>query len=188
MKWSLISLLIVQTSVAEKLSCTAKELSRLDCRITAGNYNIRLLPKTIAWNDGTWHSINEMPLKGEGLAWEKVQFQIFSNWPVLQLWIWDKSATETQVESLHWFVLAPNERKIKALGEGVVRRRRLEPADPEPPVPPTPPKNPRPVKVKAPKYIYDAPDAHALKPLKNGQLEWQWRGETKVLENPSKVR
>src|SRR5665213_1187956 len=76
--------------VKDKLTCTGKELARQDCHLVSGDYNIRLLPKTIAWSDGTWHTVDEMPLKGEARAWEKVQFQFLGGWPILQLWLWDK--------------------------------------------------------------------------------------------------
>jgi hypothetical protein len=152
----------------DKLTCTVKELSRLDCHLRLGTYNIRLLPATIAWSDGTWHTINEMPLKGEAVAWEKVQFQILNKCPILQLWLWDKSVTETQVESLHWYVMAPEKKKMSALSDNIVRKRRLQQA-PQPPA--TPATAPILEHKPSAKYIYDAMDPHSLKTLKEGRLE-----------------
>src|SRR5205085_1479004 len=85
---------------ADKPACTAKELERLDCHLHKGRYDVRVLPQTIAWNDGTWHTVDQMPLNGEAVAWEKMNLDILSGWPVLQLWIWDKGTHETEVQSL----------------------------------------------------------------------------------------
>lgn len=159
------------TPLKDKLTCTGKELARQDCRLTSANYTVRLLPKTIVWNDGTWHTVDEMPLKGEAVAWEKIQFQFMAGWPILQLWLWDKGAGESEVESLHWYVADAEKRKFTLLAEGIVRKRRLEPSE-EPPTKPT----------KAnPKYLYDTWEPHSLKTAKGGSLEWRLNAQKKTI-------
>ncbi|MGZ3723275.1 MAG: hypothetical protein ACXVA9_10110, partial [Bdellovibrionales bacterium] len=138
--WCLFLIFLVPPAFAaakkDKLTCTAKEIARMDCRLISGTYNIRILPKTIAWNDGTWHTVDDMPLKGEAIAWEKIQFAFLNGWPILQLWIWEKGFSETEVQSMHWFVADAEKRKFTILAEGIVRKRRLEPAEPPPEPPP----------------------------------------------------
>jgi hypothetical protein len=169
--------LFASPAAKDKLSCTAKELARFDCRLGAGVYNIRLLPKTIAWNDGTWHTIDDMPLKGEAVAWEKIEFKFLNGWPILQLWLWEKGFSETEVQSLHWYVADAEKRKFTVLSEGVVRKRRMEPVDP----PPETNDTAKPVAAKKPKYLYDAWERYSLKPLKNGSLEWILGDQKKLI-------
>ena len=171
--------LAATSGATDKLICTGKELSRFDCHLRLGIYNLRLLPMTIAWSDGTWHTISAMPLKGEAVAWEKVQFQMLNKHPILQLWLWDKSVTETQVESLHWYIMASEAKKMNALSDNIVRKRRLEPAPEPPPATGAAPKN-----KAAAKYLYDAMDPHSIKSLKEGRLEWHWRDQSKVIDIP----
>lgn len=171
-------------ALPNKLKCTAKELARLDCRLTSGTYNIRILPKTIAWSDGTWHTVDPMPLNGEAVAWEKIEFAFLNGWPILQLWLWEKGFSETEVQSLHWYVADAEKRKFTILSEGVVRKRRLEPVDPPAPPPegaPAKGKTPVVVKTPKPKYLYDAWEPHALKVGKKGSLEWTLNSQKKII-------
>ena len=179
----------------EKLNCTAKEIARQDCRLMSGSYNIRLLAKTVAWNDGTWHTVDPMPLNGEAVAWERAHFQFMNGWPILQLWLWEKGTSETQVQSLRWYVADAEKRKFTILSEGVVRRRRTEGVEPPPEEPVVIPvkgakKAPAPVKKvvvnRGPVYIYDAWEPHGLKILKNGNLEWWISAQRKTFENKNK--
>ena len=113
-------------------------------------------------------------LKGAGIDWERVRFEIFKDWPILQLWIWDKGEGEAQVQALRWFVFDATKGDLHKLAEGVVRRRRQKPVPPEGiPVDKAP---------KKPKYILDGMEKHALKARKDGKLEWSLGREHKVLE------
>jgi hypothetical protein len=167
---SLLSILILFSGAAgsavvkDKLNCSDKELVRMDCRLRAAGYSLRLLAKSVAWNDGTWQTVDEMPLKGEAMAWEKVHFELLGGWPILQLWLWDKGVGELQIESLHWYVADAEKRHLTILAEGPVRKRRPE-GEPQ----------------KKPKFLYDATEPHALKKLANGDLEWQLGGQKKTL-------
>ena len=155
----------------------------MDCRLTSGLYELRLLPKTVAWTDGTWHTVDRMPLKGDAAAWEKVEFKFLGGWPILQLWLWEKTQTETQIESLHWFVTDAENRKFTIITDGVVRKRRLELAEPVTEVTPGPSqKAAKPKKVPPPKYLYDAWEPHSLKAVKDGSLEWQLSTEKKIIK------
>jgi hypothetical protein len=148
-----------------KPACSARELARQDCRLEVGKFNLRLLTKSIAWSNGTWHLVDELPLKGEASAWEKASFALMGRWPILQLWLWDKGEGEVQVQSLHWYVFSARERKLTLLNQGVVRRRRPE-ADRH-------------------KFIYDSWETHSLTLLKNGQLQWQLSDQKKTFANTS---
>lgn len=156
-----------------KATCSNRELQRQDCKLEAGKFKLSLLSEAVTWSDGTWHSVEPLPLKGEGLKWEKVRFEILAGWPILQLWIWDKVEGETRVQSLRWYVQALGDRKIDLLQSGVVRRRRQKAVDS-----PTDPKVPPP----DPEFIYDAWEIHHLKALKPGRLEFQLGRSKKILE------
>ena len=54
--------------------CSDRELRRRDCRLRVEGYSLRLLKDTIAWNDGTWRTVDDMPLKGDDFEWEKASF------------------------------------------------------------------------------------------------------------------
>ena len=153
----LTSLLFAQLSFAgpNKSVCSARELKRQDCRLNVGAHTVRLLLASIAREDGVWHTVDEMPLKGE---WEKMRFEIVSGRPILQLWIWDAGSGESPVQALHWYVTEIGKEKMKILAEGVVRRRRVKDGKPG-------------------TYIYDAWEKHDLKSTKAG-LEW-WLGTQK---------
>ena len=172
--------------VANKSNCSARELRGLDCRLISGQYNLRLLEKTIAWSDGTWHTVDPLPLVGEGLEWEKVRFEIMGQRPILQLWLWDKGVGEAGVQSLHWYVCDVEKRKLTVLAEGIVRKRHLKvpPPAPEPAPGAPPPKAGKTAAtaVLAPKgppprqFMYDTMEPHALSLLKNGKLQWTLGG------------
>lgn len=152
--------------------CQSKELKQLDCRLTVDTYNLRLLKDTVAWDDGTWHTVDDMPLKGEGVTWERAEFNFINGWPILQLWIWDSGVGENKVQSLHWFVADAEKRHFTIIAQGVVRKRRphkLPAVDGEP------------VRFSD-KYTYDKMEPHALKPLKSGGLEWTLKNDKKLIE------
>lgn len=165
MKFLFFALALCAAAPKEKLTCNAKELAGQDCHLGSGNYDIRLLPKTIAWNDGTWHTVDEMPLKGEASAWEKVEFKFVSGWPILQLWLWDKGAGESAVQSLHWYTADAEHRRFTIISEGVVRKRRLEKVE----------------EGAKPRYLFDPMENHSLKANKKGGLEWQLGTQKKII-------
>ena len=137
-----------------KLACAARELKSQDCHLYAGSYDLRLLKTTLAWNDGTWHTVDPLPLAGDGVEWDKVEFGLMAGRPILQLWIWDKGVGESKVQSLHWFTADAEKRKLTLLAEGVVRKR-----------------TPRGEKETP---LYDRADPHGVR-LKGKRLEW-WLG------------
>lgn len=152
--------------------CQPKELKQFDCRLSVDTYNLRLLKDTVAWDDGTWHTVDDMPLKGDGVLWERAEFGFINGWPILQLWLWDAGVGENKVQSLHWFVADAEKRHFTILAQGVVRRRRPHKAavvDGE-------------VAKFLDKYSYDKMEPHALKPLKSGGLEWTLKDEIKRIE------
>ncbi len=162
-----------------KTDCGARELARQDCRLMADTYNLRLLKDTVAWNDGTWRTVDDMPLRGEGVQWERASFNFINGWPILQLWIWDAGVGEAKVQSLHWYVADAAKRQFTILASGVVRKRRVKPLPVEEPAPDSGGKPKPPAK---PQLVYDAMEPHALKPLKNGGLEWTLKNEKKLIE------
>lgn len=163
MLWIFNALIVIASAAPNKLqgklSCNAKELSRLDCRLTVDTYNLRLLNDTVAWNDGTWHTVDDMPLKGEGVTWEKARFEFINGWPILQLWIWDAGTGENKVQSLHWIVADAEKRHFTVIARGIVRKR--HPAENG-------------------KFLTDAMEPHNLKPLKDGSLEWTLKTDKKI--------
>lgn len=170
MIWLLALFISAAPSNADR--CTKKELERQDCRLTVDTYNLRLLKDTVAWTDGTWRTVDDMPLKGDGVTWEKATFQFINGWPILQLWIWDAGHGENKVQSLHWFVTDAEKRKFTVIAQGVVRKRRphrIEVPEGEPPK-------------FGDTFSYDAMEPHALKPLKNGSLEWTLKKDKKLIE------
>ena len=143
-----------------KLACDARELNGQDCHLHSGSYDLRLLKTTLAWNDGTWHTVDPLPLAGDGIEWEKAEFAIMNGRPILQLWIWDKGVGESKVQSLHWFTADAEKRKLTLLAEGVVRKR-----------------TPRGEKETP---LYDHADPHGVR-VKGKVLEWWLNGKTKAL-------
>jgi hypothetical protein len=162
---------------ADKTVCTRREIQLQDCRLNSGTYKLRLLSETIARDDGTWHGVDNMPLKGEGTSWEKIQFKLFNGWPILQMWIWDKPAGEANVQQLHWYVGdVRNQTELQVLATGVVRRRRaknVEVAEGKP--------APKPV------YTLDAMEPHNLKLRKDGRLDWSLGSEKKILDKGTAI-
>lgn len=171
MTWFLTMILMTMPIHAgsDKTSCTTRELKRLDCRLSSGGHKMRLLPESIARDDGIWHTVDEMPLKGD---WEKMHFEKMNGRPILQMWIWDQGSGETKVQSLHWYVTEVGKAKMQILAEGIVRRRHLrgeKPGD----------------------FIYDGFEKHELKAGKQGNLEWKLGSQSKTLgpvpETPAHV-
>jgi hypothetical protein len=165
-----LALLLTHAFAAGKSACTARELRGRDCRLAAGTYKIRLLSDTIARDDGTWHVVDPMPLKGDGVAWEKITFENQHGRPVLQMWLWDPGKGEAQVQSLHWFVADARPTALKIVADGVVRRRRMKPPPEEGDA------------KKKPEFLYDGWEKHGLKILKDGKFEWQLGQEKKILD------
>jgi hypothetical protein len=171
----LLSLLLPHTAMAaNKLSCTAREIQRRDCKLNYVSYEIRLLPDTVVRDDGTWHTVDPMPLAGEGVDWEKIRVDVYQGWPVLQFWLWDKGTGEAQVQQLHWYVVDGQKANLKTLAENIVRRRRIRPPEGE--------IDPEELKKTKPVFIYDGMEKHDLKVLKNGNLELSLGKTGKIIE------
>lgn len=154
----LVSLLFAAPT--DKSTCRPKELERLDCRLSLGTHKVRLLRETIVRDDGVWHMVDPMPLKIEGVVWEKISLTRMGLHAVIQLYLWDKGEGEAQVQSLRWYVAALDKARLEILAEGVVRRRRAKEGG----------------------FIYDAYEKHGLKALKNGALEWTLGSQTRTLK------
>ncbi len=155
-----------------KTTCTPREIQRQDCRLASGDFKLELLNGSLSRDDGKWHAVDAMPLSGEGTSWEKVRFDVFKGWPILQLWIWDKAAGEASVQQLQWFVAdIRNKNDMKVLASGVVRRRRMKQVD-----------EPEGKPASKPVYTLDAMEKHSLKLLKDGRLEWTLGPQKKILE------
>lgn len=150
---------VAHAAPASKLACSPRELKTQDCHLNSGHYDLRLLKTTLAWNDGTWHTVDPLPLAGEGIEWEKVQFAILNDRPILQLWFWDKGVGETHVQSLHWFTADAEKRALTLLAEGVVRKR-----------------TPRAGK----SALYDRAEPHGIRAIK-GAIEWRIGDKSKRL-------
>jgi hypothetical protein len=171
MKWFSILIFMLSSSHAAEVAkslCTAKDLARRDCRLSSAGTNVRLLPESLAWYDGTWHTVEPMPLKGQQSDWEKIEFQFLGGRPILQLWLWDKGTEVTGVQSLHWLTGELQKRKFKILAEGVVRKRRPKAKDALA------------AETKT-QYLYDAFIEHSLKTSKNGDLDWSLGIDKKTL-------
>lgn len=164
---SLVFATVLWAAPKPKTTCTTKELARRDCVLRARDYTLRLLEKTIAWTDGTWHTVDPLPLIGDGVVWEKITFGFLNEHPIVQLWMWDKGPEKQTlpVQSLHWFVADAEKRKFTVLASSVVRRRHRKETDPKAP----------------PQYLYDAMEPHGLTAVKGGHLEWKSGRETKTL-------
>ena len=160
--WSLIlALFCCSAGALDRSACGARDLKRKDCRLRLGENNVRLLAATIARENGVWHVVDDLPLKGDG-SWEKATFSKINGRLLLQLWLWDVGVGETRVQALHWYVADIQSEKMKLLGEGVVRRRR--------------------VKSPSAEFIYDAWEKHSLLPAKKkGELVWTLGAQTKTL-------
>lgn len=158
-----------------KASCSAREIQRQDCRLTLGSYKLQLLPETVSRFDGTWRGVGEVPLKGEGTSWEKMQFDLFRGWPVLQMWIWDKPSGEAGVQQLHWFVGdVSNRNEMQLLATGVVRRRRAKKVEVMEGKP-----------APKPAYTLDAMEPHSLKLRSDGRLDFVLGRERKIVDKHS---
>ncbi|MBX3021041.1 MAG: hypothetical protein KF799_05135 [Bdellovibrionales bacterium] len=163
-----------------KTTCNAKELKGFDCRLMQGEYNLRLLDSTIAWKNSSHHTVDPMPLVGEGVEWEKIRFEIMGHRPVLQMWLWDKPVG--QVQSLRWYVADTQNRKMAVLAQGVVRKRSLKEDLPAGEGEAAPVAGGKPKPPAKPKYIYDAFEPHSVRLLKDDRLEWTLGRDKKILE------
>lgn len=141
----------------DKGECTSRELKAQDCRLKVGSVKVRLSATTVARDNGTSRSVDDMPLKGEGVVWQKANLKMFGDWPVLQIWLWDSGQGTPKVQSLHWYVADAHEIPLKILAEGVVRKKRDN--------------------------IFDREEPHSLKALKgHDQLEWSLSKQKKILK------
>lgn len=156
------------------VNCHPKQLKRQDCHLQIGKFEVSLLAGSVTWNDGTWRATEPMPLKGEGVEWDRMTFDIFEGWPVLQMWIWDAGRGETKVQSLQWFTVSLQGQKLTPLAEGVVRKRRLQVAPSD--------GTDGPAKTEA--ILLEKPEPHGLKYLGDGKLEWQLNRQKKIIDRP----
>ena len=154
--WNVVLISTLAWSAPAKLKCTRRELKAKDCHLQQPPYNVDLLEATVAWPDGTWRTVEGMPLKGEGVEWERVSFELHKGWPILQMRIWDKGVGEANVQSLHWFVLDLSDRRLKTLAEGVVRKRRAT--------------------------LLEKPEDAGMKWLSGDRFEWHVGRQRKVIE------
>jgi hypothetical protein len=172
--WSALGYSKTTAKKKDKLECTAKDLKAQDCRLWTQGYTVQLLHGAVVWNDGTWHTVDPLPLKEQKVEWERVRFQFFGTHPILQFWFWGDGLGETKVQSLHWFVADAEKRKFTILSEGVVRKRRLEPLEPETFDKPRD-------KNQKPKFLYDPLEKHGLRSVAKNGIEWQLGDEKKLL-------
>lgn len=172
----------VAKSSGAAVTCARKDLRRRDCRLTRGAYTLRLLEKTVVWNDGKAHAVDPLPLVGAGVEWERVRFEMLGGRPILQLWFWDEGSKETaEVQSLHWYVSEFVGEKLNVLAEGVVRKRRQLTSIAEAAPAAAGAKTSKPI-AKGPKFIMDkSEERHGVRAVKGDVLEWRLGGETRRL-------
>ncbi len=164
MRWLYICTVFFATPVWANSSCKPKALLRKDCELKFKGHTVKLLKDTVAWNDGTWRAVDPMPLTQEGVKWERAKLEFINNRPILQLWLWDEGVGEAKVQSLHWYVYERSGQKLKALADGVVRKRRRLGEEPDS------------------KFVYDSWKKHQLKALSGGALEWSLGNNRQILD------
>lgn len=126
MKWIVIILILHSPwafGLSERSRCLSADLKRQDCRLQKGKFKAQLSNKTISWATEIWQSVENLPLSGEGITWEKVILREVGNRLILQMWIWDAGLGESKVQSLHWYVFDFVEGKMQLRVDEVVRRR-----------------------------------------------------------------
>jgi hypothetical protein len=148
---SLLLIPFLTMALPDRSRCSPRDLTRQDCRLQSGNWNFQLSNKTISWSDGVWKTVDNLPLSGDGLTWEKGQLKIINKRVFVQLWIWDAGVGEGKVQSLHWYVLEFANKKMNVIVQEVVRKR-----------------HPEVVEGKPVKYIYDPMEPHQLEKVLKG--------------------
>ena len=106
--------------------CTKRELARRDCNLKLRPFEVQLSKMKVTWSDGTWTSIADAPLPGDGNQWEKASLgKIGKRW-ILQMWIWDVGKGEAKVQSLHWVVAEMDEHISHIRVNEIVRKRKVK--------------------------------------------------------------
>lgn len=177
--WNVVLIAALAWSAPTKLKCTHRELKAKDCHLQSPPFQVNLLEATVSWNDGTWRTVEGMPLKGEGVEWELVGFELHDGWPILQMRIWDRGVGESNVQSLHWFVLDLSDRHLKTLAEGVVRKRHTPPPAGEDAAVNADVKT---KKTNLPKTLLERPEDAGMKWLGKDRFEWHVGRQRKVIE------
>lgn len=142
---------------SERTQCTARDLERQDCLLKKKPLELQLSSRKVAWSDGVWNKIDNLPFSGEGFVWEKIVLREIKKRAILQMWIWDLPAGEAQVQNLHWIVIEFRNHKMKVIAQEIVRKRHPKPrSDEKEPV----------------SYLNDPMDPHGLKEAKGDRLKW----------------
>lgn len=148
--------------LAEKGQCTKRELSLQDCELRIGKTKLNLFQGRWRFDDGLWLSVNDMPVAGELVQWDKISFEQHNNRRILQMWVWSKPTGEAEVQNLNWFVMELGEFESPKRVHEVVQRRRLGARVTD---------STRKPATQQAIYIYDPRDKTALQTTKT-QIKW----------------
>lgn len=111
--------------LAEKGKCTKRELSLKDCELRVGKTKLNLFQGKWRFEDGLWLAVNDLPVNGETVQWDKVTLNQYDDRRILQLWLWSRSEGEAEVQALNWYVIEIGQYESPARVHEVVQRRRL---------------------------------------------------------------
>jgi hypothetical protein len=107
-----------------RVSCNQRERLRRSCALQMGPLKVSLSPDRWHFDDNIKVGAFDLPLKGEGVDWEKVTLQSLGGRRFLQLWFWSTPQGEPGLETLTWFVIEISGLEAPERLQQVVRRRR----------------------------------------------------------------
>lgn len=114
---------------ARPIECAVQDLRQKDCLLRLKNLKVRLSAQKILIDNGTWKTLRDLPLVGEGTEWQRVRLMELHRRPLIDLLIWEAPAGPLQFQKLQWFVFEIREaaaelklkRAVKARSAGDVK-------------------------------------------------------------------
>lgn len=140
-----------------KMICKKKEKELKNCFLKFDNYKIQINKNHILLSDGVWRSIHDLPIQGKDTNWESLRIKKIGSHVFLEIKIWGKAQSILEIQSLNWFLLEINKKKLNKKISEIIQKRKLR---------------------EEGKPLIDPIEKYGLKLMRNGKIKW-WAGSQK---------
>lgn len=114
----------VEKPVKEKLSCTARELSRRDCQLRSGKLKVSLHHGKWHFTDGVTVAVHDLPSGEAQVTWKSASLKIQGGRRLIEFKAWLPGKGEAELQNLTWYLVEiHNQAPVVHVAEVVQRRR-----------------------------------------------------------------
>lgn len=127
-QWGVAVLTVLVSALAhgEHHQCSQRSLRIKNCHLKHYGYHIHFTEsERIIISDGIWREVEDMPLKGDAVLWEKIWMERIQGRTFVSVMQWTAPKGEGEVRSLQWVVLELDGSKVKKQLTQTVQKLRV---------------------------------------------------------------